>query len=106
MHLQPTFPNAYSFIEEFCILITISPNRFTGGKIKNMSSFLLLGVSSDYAQPITGQITEVTCSVIGRAQPELTPSKRQKTGPGDKPLLNPMVTPFTDAYVRHKTSMI
>ena len=44
---------------------------------------LLLGVSSDYAQPITGQVTEVTCPVIGRAQPELTPSKRQKTDPGD-----------------------
>ena len=43
---------------------------------------LLLGVSSDYAQPITGQVTEVTCPVIGRAQPELTPSKRQKMGPG------------------------
>ena len=44
--------------------------------------YLLLGVSSDYAQPITGQVTEVTCPVIGWAQPELTPSKRQKTGPG------------------------
>ena len=43
---------------------------------------LLLGVSSDYAQPITGQVTGVTCPVIGRAQPELTPGKRQKTGPG------------------------
>ena len=43
---------------------------------------LLLRVSSDYAQPITGQVTEVTCPVIGRAQPELTPSKRQKTGTG------------------------
>ena len=43
---------------------------------------LLLGVSSDYAPPITGQVTEVTCLVIGRAQPELSPSKRQKTGPG------------------------
>ena len=42
---------------------------------------LLLRVSSDYAQPITGQVTEVTCPVIGRAQPELTSSKRQKTGP-------------------------
>ena len=42
---------------------------------------LLLGVSSDYAQPITGQVTEVTCPVIGQAQPELTPSRRQKTGP-------------------------
>ena len=39
---------------------------------------LLLVVSSDYAQPITGQVTEVTCPVIGRAQPELTPSKSQK----------------------------
>ena len=42
---------------------------------------LLLGVSSDYVQPITGQVTEVTCPVIGRAQPELSPSKRQRTGP-------------------------
>ena len=41
---------------------------------------LLLEVSSDYAQPITGQVTEVTCPVIGRAQSELTPSKRQRTG--------------------------
>ena len=44
--------------------------------------FLLLGVSSNYAQPITDQVTEVTCSVIGRAQPELTPIKRRKTDPG------------------------
>ena len=43
---------------------------------------LLLGVSSDCAQPITGQVTEVTCPVIDRAQPELTPRKRQKTDPG------------------------
>ena len=43
---------------------------------------LLFGVSSDYAQPITGQVTEVTCPVIGWAQSELTPTKRQKTGPG------------------------
>ena len=42
---------------------------------------LLFGVGSDYAQPITGQVTEVTCPVIGRALPELTPSKRKKTGP-------------------------
>ena len=42
---------------------------------------LLLGVGSDYAQPITGQVTEVTCPVIGWAQPELTRSKRQKTDP-------------------------
>ena len=43
---------------------------------------LLLGESWDHAQLITGQVTEVTCPVIGRAQPELTPSNRQKTGPG------------------------
>ena len=42
---------------------------------------LLLGVSSDYAQPITGRVTKVTCPVIGQAQPELTPIKRHKTGP-------------------------
>ena len=42
---------------------------------------LLLGVSSDYAQPITGQVTEVTCPVIGWAQPEFTPSKTEM-GPG------------------------
>ena len=40
--------------------------------------WVLLGVSSDYAQPITGQVTEVTCPVIGLAQPELTPSMRRK----------------------------
>ena len=40
-----------------------------------------LWVSSDCAQPITGQVTEVTWTVIGQAQPEFTPSKRQKTGP-------------------------
>ena len=34
------------------------------------------------AQPTTGQVTEVTRSVIGRAQPRLLPSKRQKTDPG------------------------
>ena len=43
---------------------------------------LLFRVNSGYAQPITGQVTEVTCPVIGWAQPELTPSKRQKTGSG------------------------
>ena len=52
---------------------------------------LLLGVSSDYAQPITGQVTEVTCPVIGQAQPELTPSRRQKAGP-DVPLKNLALT--------------
>ena len=48
---------------------------------------LLLEVISDYAQPITGQVTEVICPVIGRAQPELTPSKRQKTGPWQSPFV-------------------
>ena len=42
---------------------------------------LLLRVSSDYAQSITGRVNEVTVPVIGRAQPELTPSMRQKMGP-------------------------
>ena len=42
--------------------------------------FFLLEVSSNYARSITGQVTEVTCPAIGRAQPELTPSKRQKMG--------------------------
>ena len=43
---------------------------------------LLLRVNSDYAQSIIGQVTEVTFHVIGQVQPELTLSKRQKTGPG------------------------
>ena len=45
---------------------------------------LLLDVSSDYAQPIIGQVTKVTYPVIGRAHPEFTPSKGQKTGPGGR----------------------
>ena len=40
----------------------------------------LLEVTSDYALPITHQVTEVTCPVVGRAQPELTPSIKKKTG--------------------------
>ena len=44
--------------------------------------YLLLGVSSHYAQPITGQVTQVTCPVTDQAQPELTPDKRYKTGQG------------------------
>ena len=47
---------------------------------------LLLRVSSDYAQPVTGHVTEVTCPVIGRAQPEFTPSKKQKTDPANHDL--------------------
>ena len=36
---------------------------------------VLLGVNSGYAQPMTGQVTEVTCPVIGQAQPKLTPTE-------------------------------
>ena len=68
--------------------ITCSCKKFRAGLANictsrriNMDS-LLIGVSSDYAQPITCQVTEVSCPMIGRAQPELTSSKRQKTGPG------------------------
>ena len=43
---------------------------------------LFLGVSSGCARPITGQVTSVTWPVIGWAQSELTPSRIQKTGPG------------------------
>ena len=55
---------------------------------------LLLGVSSYYAHPITGQVTEVTCPVINRAQPKLTRSKRQKTDPGLSvcPSVYPVIT--------------
>ena len=54
---------------------------FGGTKAMTWTVFcLLLRVSSDYAQPITRQVTEVTCLVIGRAQSEFTQSKRQKTG--------------------------
>ena len=47
---------------------------------------LLPGVIADYAQPIIGQIIEITCPVIDQAQPEPTPNKRQKTGPGQDEL--------------------
>ena len=60
-----------------CLTDTLKPTLQPSGPI----FCLLLGVSSDYAQPNTGQVTEVTCPAIGRAQLELTPSKRQKTGP-------------------------
>ena len=63
---------------------------------------LLLGVSSDYAQPITGQVTEVTCPVIGWAQPELTPSKRPKTGPDMIPrCIDYTLQPYT-GIILHK----
>ena len=66
--LQKCFPQCmkdwYKYIEPWLVLC------------------LLHVVSSDYTQPITGQATEVTCPVIDWTQPELTPSKRQRTGPG------------------------
>ena len=37
---------------------------------------------SEKAQATTDPFTEVTCPVFVGAQPELTPSKRQKMGPG------------------------
>ena len=63
---------------------------------------LLLGVSSDYAQLITGQVTEATCPVIGRAQPEITPSKRQKMGPDQRIMwVCKMLWYFTGDHVKH-----
>ena len=59
---------------------------------------LLLRVSSDCAQPITGQVTDVTWPVIDWAQPELTPSKRQKTGPGLVPR-EPMQQPVNVCHL-------
>ena len=55
-----------------------NPESIASGSI----SCLLLGISSGYAQPITGQVPEVTSPLIGWAQLELTPSKKQKMGPG------------------------
>ena len=65
--------------------------------------FLSLARSKlSYAQPITGQVTEVTCPVIDRAQAELTPSKRQKTGPGGR-LNIKMSYQYRDPHVQDKT---
>ena len=46
----------------------------------------------DYAPPITIQITEVICPVIGRAQPERTMNKRQRTGPDLKSWEHELIT--------------
>ena len=43
---------------------------------------LLFVISSGCARPITEQVTSVTWPAIGCVKSELTPSKRQKTGPG------------------------
>ena len=66
----------------YLILSVLLPNNNPSVAETRPVFCLLLGVSSDYAQPITGQVTEVTCPVIGQAQSELTPCKRQKTCPG------------------------
>ena len=55
----------------FTLAMTRSPNVVRFSWVKSGPVFcLLLGESSDYAQPITGQVTEVTCPVIGWAQSE------------------------------------
>ena len=81
---EPPAPSANARLRTWSAVdSTITPIRDRGIWYQRPGPIfcLLLGVSSDYAQPITGQVTSVTCPVIGRAQPELTPSKRQKTGP-------------------------
>ena len=55
-----------------------SPSKQKYWRLPGPVFCLLLEESSDYAQPITGQVTEVTCPVISWAQPELTPSKRER----------------------------
>ena len=54
---------------------------------------LLLGASSDYVQPITVQVTEVTGPVIGPVHPELTPTKRHITG-FDAKACGPWMDPY------------
>ena len=73
--------------DEFEVTHMFSPvcsmrNSPDGGEQSGPTFHLLLWVRSEYAQPITARVTEVTCPVIGRAQPELILSKRRKTGPG------------------------
>ena len=51
---------------------TTAPKLWYNGSRPGPGFCLLFGVSSDYAQRITAQVTEVTCPVIGRAQAELT----------------------------------
>ena len=63
------------------LLDRFTPSKVVWNCLDGSVFCVLLRVSSDYAQPITGQVTEVTYPVIGWAQPELTPSKRQKTDP-------------------------
>ena len=42
---------------------------------------LLLGVSSDYSQPITGQVTEVTCPVIDQSTAWAYSEQETENGP-------------------------
>ena len=89
------------------IIFEIIRHRYFEGNTSNyIVSFepgpffcLLLGVSRDYAQPTTGQVTEVACPVIGQAQPEFTLSKRQKT---DLVILsNKRICSSVIVYARH-----
>ena len=92
---KPMYIEAYVYISRHYSIQEDDFNSLSTGNLMSRVSWklvhigsgplfcLLLGVSSDYAQPITRQVTEVTCPAIGRAQPELTLSKRQKTGPGE-----------------------
>ena len=69
-------------------VITIKCRDMRDNLLRSGPVFCLsLGVSSDYAQPTTVQVAEVTFPVIGRAQPEVTPSWGQKTGPGSQMIL-------------------
>ena len=62
---------------------------------------LLLRVSSDFAQPITDQATEVTCPVIARPQP----SKRQKTGPDSVWCFSKIFISWFNAVYGHSVNM-
>ena len=74
-------------IHYFCITLalskcfTLNRRESTMARCTGPVFYLLPGVRSDCARPITRQVTSVTWPVIGWAQSELTPSKRQKTGP-------------------------
>ena len=68
------------FLKPCAVCLEFVPNKLNSSR-SGPFCCLLLGVSSGYAQPTTWQVTEVACPVIGRAQPEPTPSKIQKTGP-------------------------
>ena len=89
MEIIYRYISTWSNWHEIIIFVSYSNNKCSWIIINNNNQIpspgpvfcLLLGVSSDYAQPITGQVTEVTCPVMCWAQSELTLSKRQKTGP-------------------------